>query len=383
MSLDPWRGAPRRVLIGVSLLAAFLAAASASAQTRQSPSTANVFEVRDVAVDVTAKTAAAAREKALADGEQQALRRLLQRLVLRVHYGSLPQLDEQEIAALVKDFEVAEEKSSPVRYLARLNYRFKAAAVRRLLIDLSLPFAETPSKPVLVLPVYQSAGALLLFDDPNPWRDAWTAYRNPDSLVPLVFAKGDLRDIATIGAEQAVDGDPSRLGAIAARYGAGDTLVAYGIFRLDSRGRPVLEVYLSRYGTELQEQTVVRTFAVGEGESTDDLLKRAAAQLARQVEETWKRDNLLQFGEPGVIAVRVPIRGLADWLAVKSRLAGVAVIRRADIVLMSRDEVRVNLHHIGTTDQLILALKQADLILESEGNSWSLGLAHPVGAKGS
>ena len=53
----------------------------------------------------------------------------------------------------------------------------------------------------------------------------------------------------------------------------------------------------------------------------------------------------------------------------------VAVVRRAEMVLLSRSEVRVNLHFIGDSDQLALALEQSDLRLFEEGGQWRLGLA--------
>ncbi len=76
----------------------------------------------------------------------------------------------------------------------------------------------------------------------------------------------------------------------------------------------------------------------------------------------------------GVIAAVVPITRLKDWLDVRARLAGVAVVRRAEMVLLSRSEVRVNLHFIGDRDQLALALEQSDLRLFEEGGQWRLGL---------
>ncbi|MHA1599074.1 MAG: DUF2066 domain-containing protein [Alphaproteobacteria bacterium] len=354
-----------RGLVGALLVALFVFPGPVVAQEPR------VFEVRDVAVDVTAASTNAARHKALALGEKTAFNRLLDRLTMRIDKSRLPDFDAAEIAAYVQDFEVAEEKRSAVRYLARLNYRFKAEDVRRLLIDLAIPFAETPSKTVLVLPVYQIAGTLLLWDEPNPWRDAWSGRDELFSLVPTILPKGDLADIATIGPEQAVNGDDARLSAIAGRYNAGDTVVAQAILILD-RGRPDLEVYVTRYGTAQVEQTVVKSFASGEGESIPQLLGRAAAELTRQIEDNWKRDNLLQFGRRAVVAVKIPIDGLQDWLKIRQRLADVAVVRRTDLVILSLDEVRVNLHYLGEAEQLSLALEQADLEIEREGDGWIL-----------
>ena len=48
-----------------------------------------------------------------------------------------------------------------------------------------------------------------------------------------------------------------------------------------------------------------------------------------------------------------------------------------EIVLMSLDEVRVNLHYVGTVAQLQTALGQSDLALVQEDNEWVL---YPSGA---
>ncbi|MBI2585840.1 MAG: DUF2066 domain-containing protein [Rhodospirillales bacterium] len=338
----------------------------------------DVFEVKDVAVDVTAATAAEAREDALVQGEITAFQRLLERLTLRGHRDKLPELPKSDIDIYVQDFSVADEKASSVRYLARLNFRFKAEEVRRLLHDFGIPFAETVSKPVLVMPVFQDAGALILWDDPNPWREAWLNRPPTHGLVPTMLPVGDLADMAAIGAEQAMDGDMQRLNAVAARYGASDALVVFGVLRFDAaNNRRALEVYFTRYGTQLREQTEVMTFTQEKIETVPQLLLRAARELTQIVEDNWKRDNLLQLARSGVVAAVVPITGLRDWLAVRKRLQQVAVVRRAEMVLLSQDEVRVNLHFLGDPGQLALALEQADLRLFEESGEWLLTLLEP------
>ena len=332
-----------------------------------------IFDVIGVEVDVTAASTNAARDKARVLGERKAFRDLLERLTMRVDHSRLPELSSSEIAPYIRDFEVAREKASSVRYLATLNYHFKAHRIRDLLIELAIPFAETASKPVLVLPVYQAAGAQLLWDDPNPWRDSWESQPDMYSLVPTILPQGDLADIAAIGAEQAAAGDMQRLAVISARYQTGSTIVAHAIMKMD-RGKPDLEVYVTRYGNENVEQSVIKNFISGEGETLDLFLSRAASELKQQIEDNWKYDNLLQFGNRAVVAVTIRISGLEDWLQVRKRLANVAVVRSSDLVILSLDEVRVNLNYIGSPQQLSLALQQADLKLFQEGDGWILEL---------
>jgi len=335
--------------------------------------TASVFEVKDVAVDVTGSTATGARESAHAEGERLAFRRLLERLTIRSDHVRLPDLSRSDIDGYVQDFSVADEKTSAVRYLAKLTFRFKPEQVRTLLDRLGIPFAETMSRPVLVLPVYQSAGALLLWDDPNPWRTAWSGQMSRDGLVPIVLPNGDLPDVAAIGAEQAAAGDEARLAAVARRYGTTDSAVAVAtIMYLPQQPLPFARVFVSRHGPSAQKGRAEFEIQSVSVESIETLLRRAAVETARLIEDSWKRDNLLRLDQASVAAVSVPIGKLGDWLGVQKKLANVSVIRRADIVLMSRNEVRVNLQFIGDAEQLVLALGQADLQLIREGDIWIL-----------
>lgn len=335
-----------------------------------------LFEVSNVNVDVTADSASSARAQALVIGQSKAFKVLLERLTLQAYHNRLPDLSTAQVTELVQDFTVAEEKTSSVRYIAKLNYHFHADGVRALLDEYGLPFAETASKPVLMLPVYQAAGALSLWDEPNPWRAAWVNYsqNGPGTgLVPMLLPVGDLNDVRTIGAEQAIEGDMARLEEIARRYDAGDVVVAHGVLRMDSyNGLPELEVYLTRFGSALQEHTVVKSFTSEPGGDISKLLYRAAAQLTAQVEDNWKQDNLIQTGSAQLLPISVPVRDLSDWVKVRDRLNGVAIIRRADPVLLRRDEVRLNLHFIGDAEQLALSLDQADLTLWEEAGNWYL-----------
>jgi len=338
-----------------------------------------LFEVPDVAVDVTADSAKAAQVQAQAEGEQKALSMLFKRLTLSAYYDRLPKISAKSTSQLISDFSVKDEKVSSVRYIASMVYHFHAPAVRALLEQNHIPYAETTSKPVLVLPVYQAAGALLLWDEPNPWRQAWDGLGRVGGkgLVPMVLPMGDLQDIRSIGAEQAIEGDVQRLQEITTRYETGDVVVAHGILRMDSAyGRPELEVYLTRFGSALQENTVVKSFTTQDGEDINGLLARAVEQLKTQVEDNWKQDNLIQIGQAQMLPLQVRISDLKDWVRVRDRLNGVAIVRRADVVLMRQGEVHLNLNFIGDAEQLALSLDQADLMLWEEAGHWYLGPRH-------
>ena len=338
---------------------------------------ADVFEVKNVGVDVKADTAAEARQQALAQAERRAFYVLLSRMTLSEDQERIPELSNAEIAPYVRDFSVAREKASSVRYIARLNYRFKPDEIRGLLRSYNVPFAETPSKPMAVLPVYEVGASAVLWDDPNPWRQAWMSRDMPEGLVPLIVPIGDLSDISTIGVSEAMAGDTNRLGLIAERYTAAGTVVAHNNQTVDNAtGRQMMTVTLLRPSDPIPVEYRTASYVQDEAEALDAMMARVTEATARRIENLWKRRNLISQTGTGVLAVTVPITGLKDWLTIRAQLAEVGIIRESEIVLMSRDQVRVNVHFVGGAEQLITALEQANLSMLQESGEW---IIMPIG----
>ena len=355
------------VALGCSLASAPLAAGSVQ----------DIFTVTGVAVDAQAETAAAARELALAEGQRQAFRRLLERLILRADYPRHSRLDEATLTALVQGMEVEEEKRSSIRYLAKLTISFKKDEVRRLLREEGLRFSETVSKRILVLPVYEVAGTQALWDDPNPWRDAWLRREMHDSLLPLLMPAGDLGDIAAIGPAQALAGDEVGLAAMAARYRVDDTIVARAALSFDlAAGAPRLEVSLSQHGPS-GDQVIIESFVGVSREAIDELLSRAARDITLELEERWKHDTLLRFDREMRLSAKVPLGGLGEWLLVRQRLGAVAMVRKVELATLSKANAQVVLHYLGDPGQLSISLAQRDLELAQEDGFWTLRLREP------
>lgn len=326
---------------------------------------ADAYAVHGIDVDVTAAGVAAAKEQALAEGQRHAFRRLLERLTMPVDHGRLPSVDAQ---AYVRDFSVEAERASSVRYIATLTVRFNATAVRKLLRDSGLHYAEARQRPVVVVPVYKGLdGRLVLWDDPNPWRAAWHA-AVPGGLVPLVLPAGDLADLQALDPEHALAGDAERLAALGERYRSPDVLVAAAAPSPNGTG---LDVSLTGTGG-VPRPFETRSFDLAEGIPLDAALRRVAMDIAHGMDTMYKQGNLLQFDRAATIAALVPLRGLEDWLAVRERLGQVTQVRRYEVVSLSREEAALVLHTVGNTEQVKTALAGAGLSLEWTDGYWTM-----------
>ncbi|MDP6416538.1 MAG: hypothetical protein QGG54_16135, partial [Gammaproteobacteria bacterium] len=114
-------------------------------------------------------------------------------------------------------------------------------------------------------------------------------------------------------------------------------------------------------------------FTGASGKTTDNLLNHAVTEVALQVEENWKRDNLMQLNSrQESLVISVPITGITYWTDIRKRLNSIAFIRRKDVLSLTRSEVVMGLHFVGSVTQLKLALAQSDLLLSQGGASWIL-----------
>jgi hypothetical protein len=332
-----------------------------------------IFTVANVAVDATANTAAAARDRGLQEGQRRGFIRLLQRMTPQDQRARLPQPSDTVIADLVRDFEIAGEKTSSVRYIASITVRFKPDEVRALLRRNNVAYAETPSRPVLVLPLYDDGSGVVLFAD-NQWRGAWAAQLPADGLVPFILPKNDEDDSAAITPQQAQANDDRALHAIAAHYGVSDVLVVSAKLHPDAAsGRDALDVSASRIGNAATEESIVTTFAPEANDSDDGaMFDRAVTSIKGRIEESWKQSSLLHFGSQQQIAVTVPLGSIDALTTVMRRLDGLAPIQRVDLVRISRDQADLQLSFVGDAGQLALLLAQRNLSLSQDAGSYTL-----------
>jgi hypothetical protein len=342
----------------------------------------NMFRVSDIPVDVTAGDAVAARQDALEQGQRRGLERLLRRLVPAERHARLPSVGGRPIDRYVQSFEIADEEVSSTRYIADLTVTYAPEAVRDLLADAGVPFAETASAPLLVLPLYEGPEGPRLWPEGNPWWQAWADNLDPERLLRLVLPLGDLEDMALVGVEQAQAGDPGPLLALAERYGSQDVLVV-GARPIDGTRAgadpaveadappPAVRLEVRRIGGE-ELGNPPETVRGQPGQTMEALLGDAVRGLQDSLDEEWKSANLLRYDQPGLMVVDVPIARLSDWVGIHQGLQSLPEISEVDIAAFARETVRARIRYIGDEQRLEQSLARLGLALSREGESWRL-----------
>ncbi len=377
---DPRRAcalASALILLALAMAAAQPAGAQTSLLQGGAPAAAvprgGVFTVGGIEVDATSSDAVSARTRAVREGQQAGLDRLLRRLVLAQEYGRLPPAASLPIDDYVQSFEIANEELSSTRYIAELTVSYDPNAVRSLLSGQGIAFAQSMSMPVVVLPLYETGQGARLWQEDNPWWEAWALHMDPEQLLRMVLPLGDLEDFAKVSAAQAQSGDPAALADLAARYGALDVLVVTARTVGGPAPEQVTAVQLdARRIGENGRQGQPQTLAVGPARPLEPTLALAVEETQASLDEAWKSANLLRFDQGGLMVVGVPIARLADWVAIRRDLAGLPELSEIVMVSFAQDRVGLEMHYIGDELGLEQALARLGLALTREGESWLL-----------
>jgi uncharacterized protein DUF2066 len=348
-----------------------------------------------VKVDATADSVAAARELARIDGQRRALGLVADRLSGSSDNAKLAKLDDKAITDMVESFEVANERMSAVRYIADYTFHFRSSKLRRLVRVAETPPAEGGSKPavpeasgrptvpeasgkpMVVLPVYKDRTATALWDDPNPWREAWAQRSGDAGAVRVTVPLGDASDLAAIDAGRAESGKPDALAAIAQRNGGDDAIVAIATARRQDDTLAGLDLSVKWYRSGRLSDTQGITVDALPGESEGNLLKRAADAVAAGIAGGARKS----LGQQAVLAANVPISSLSDWVMVRDRLASAAAVRKVDLLSLSRQEAKIQIRYVGSAEQLKSSLAEVDLGLGGTDPVWQLQISSATGSR--
>ena len=296
---------------------------SVATGVRAAPADSKMFSAGGIKVDVTAETAAKAREQALQDGQKRALMVVMERITPDYVVEQLAELVPDDIINMVRDMSVSNEKTSSVRYMATLDVSFNADAVRDLLRQNGLPYVRTSGKQLLILPVYKRSPAAspVLWDEDNPWLRAWSNRTVESYMIPLTVPAGDLADNNLLNIEQVVQGDLKAAENLAKRYEAEGILVV----RMTRNGA-VFTVDAMAMDEATASEIKNFSFTLPLKKNTAATYANAVKKVVSHLENVWKRDQMVQFNEVTPLVAMVPVSTVKQWTVIQKRLDRIPLI---------------------------------------------------------
>ena len=278
---------------------------------------------------------------------------------------ALPKLTPQAVAAMVKSFEITEEKINGNQYQGRFNIFYDEGQIKELLSQYNVDVLEIKSPPILVFPILTTGDTPILWDPENPWRKAWRQALNAPSEINLIVPMGDADDVQKITAADLKAKKYDALLAFANKYGAQEVMIAEAFFvengkmlvtRLEPVGPSPTLANLADFKQQLD--------AAG-----NTYWEQAVASLQQKILEQWSaRRSPLEAFSSKKIKVIVALENGEDWLAIRSKLESVPLIVSMDLQEISVRRAVINLEYSGPYSKFLEALDKQKLELIQEGD---------------
>lgn len=336
------------------------------------PAHADLFTSPAVPVDVTAESAQAARDQAFAQARTAGLREVLKRLTAESDHGNLPTVTGADLERMVTSLQIANEKTAPNRYIASISMQFNGDSVRALLRQSGIQYTEARALPVLIVPVLTEGGQPSLWTDPSPWLDAWARQDGSQHLVPAVVPFGDVEDVITLNAEQALAGDADSILALAQRYGAESALVFHARLDIEPGTRNAsVDVSMKSYGPDRYDP-ISLAFSGSAAEGTEPFLAAIAELLISDISKQWKVATIQRFAVESELTALVPVTGLQDWNDISNRIGRIHLVKQQSLKALTVRDALITVTYGGEAETMQDAFARAGLQMEQQPDGFWL-----------
>jgi hypothetical protein len=355
------RAAPRTLSLSLSLTLGLALPGEARAGEE-------VFTVANFPLEARADNAVAAKERALAEGQQAAFHTLLKRLAAVMAYSRLKGLRDVKAGELIEGVSVRSERNSSTEYIATLDFAFQSKAVRDLLRREGVPFTDEPAPALTVIPVFRAAPGTEARGEAR-WTDAWKSLDLAHALTP-VRLETLKQGVGADSVNALAAGNGGALRTLVASYGS--ELVLLALAEADAAGR--------RLTVTLAGRDAVGAFTLRRIYRIDPADPGYASDLAAVVslgilEGRWKAIRIGGGGGGGGdMRIAVEFHGMGEWQEISRRLAQTPGIEELEVAGLSARGARVTLRFADGPERLAEALAGQGLSLRNSDGGWRLHL---------
>ncbi len=356
------RNAPIWLVVAITILAR---SGVASAQDER------VFTVGNYPVEAGAQDAVAAKERAIAEGQQAAFGSLLKRLAPVTSYKALAALKTVPAANLISGIAVRSERNSSTSYRATLDFSFDSRQVRELLKQRGIPYLDEQAREtaivLLLRPIGQGGSGALTA---AAWREAWAGLDLENGLAPVKLYEapasltGDMIKGAASNPEAA-------LRSIAVLSKAGQALLAIAEPDVASRRLTVTMSGVDGVGPFVLK----RTWRM---DASDPAYagELAAVVALRTLEGRWKAVRgraappMAVGGPLQQVQIYVEFRSQQEWQALRRQFEDMPGVADFTVGGLSNGAADIALRYPGGGSALATAAGTVGIDLRGSGTSW-------------
>ncbi len=333
------------------VLSVAAAMTAALALTSVASAAGSLFAVPGIKVEGTGESATKACEAAYGQGSDRAWRKLVERIVPKASWGSVPDPDKKMLEDLVQGFAPGEESRSTTKCTVTMTYMFRPDLTKKYLREHGVTYADRRGPATIAIPLYETAEGTRLWGDDNLWLGAYRRVKLENELVPVEAPYGDDGDKAAIPSGASLGTEWSTYKTIADKYGVKAVLVARA--KYDGATVSIEADHVTEHGS--QHYSVTGNGDGDERAALDDAVRNLAAVMG----ESWKTTAAIDNSMSASLSVWAPYNSLAQRNDIEKRLRRVQNVLTLSINRVTTSGMSIWLKYRGRKEQFQEALRDA------------------------
>ena len=300
--------------------------------------------VKDIYIELNFKNNQDYRKKALESSYEIAFRRYLNWITLE------NKVDIEKIVAdlvpkdYVLGYSIESEKFKKEKYSALISINFEKEKIENLLISKNIKFYNKKGPKTLIIPLLNFDKRMVLWDDPNPWFEAWIRRPLDSNLTNFILPSGEVEDLITLNAEDANNLIYYKIKKLATRYEAVDALVLKIDLVLENNE---YNYYLKAYDGLSQEEISISELNYIQTKNINVGLYNLSNEFANFYDDMWVKKNLAKIEAQSNKLLELRYDKFGQWLKIKEYLTNNDKVISFSILNLSNKKATINVNLIS------------------------------------
>jgi len=326
----------------------------------------NIYLVDSISSKAVAKNPNDAKNLVISNARRDAFMVLLMRLKLPI--ATADNINDGEIAEMVRSEQIVDEKISGGSYSATFNIIFAKDFVEHILSKKNegreiqtIDKIEKYSEKFVIIPVKMAKFRPLIWEQENDWRVMLDRVISKNNLQKnFTILTSNIENVAIINGQNIKNIGFSNLeGAIGSNGADGAYLLFFNFDEIENKVL-VDVVYLRKL---LKKQFRLSFVNVDRLSYNDLIIKVAEKTLEYLGNNAIGSDNVLN---KNVVDIHIKIKTLEDWLNIKKLMEENKLTNNIFIKSISRDEIKIEINYIDANTPIEQAFEKAGIFISAQ-----------------
>ena len=326
------------------------------------------YSVNDVFVEIELVQNEDNRKEAIFKAYEIALSRYLEWITLLSRDELEKEVSNINAESLTAGYSIENEKFSKTTYSALITVKFDKTKIENFLKEKEIKYYLGLGSKTLLIPLIKFEDRIILWDDPNPWFEAWIKRPLDSNLTEFILPVGDIEDLIILSAEDVDNLAFSKIKNLSYKYDASNLLIlTLEVKKTNTKFNLKLDATNGLTGDSI----VLNAFNYNNDLSFDENLFRLANNFARHYDDLWVKKNINKIDLQVKIKLNIKFANFSDWNNLKKLLINADSFSKLEIVRLTKETATVKINLLSKID-LISSLEEMQYKVVQNEYEWEI-----------